>query len=252
MQEKSPDTQSSKVEGFLHNSFSKMNEKTQKPVFWIVIGVFLIMGLTGYWIGSTMVVQTGDPESFYKISEENSDSSTYLLLEVDDLTLESPKLFSIWFIHINNEGKPSLGFTPVVTNDQKDSDDIKLLQDFPLDSNNLPSREFLKVIASKGFTTNNFVIVDQTSISAFINWFSAKELLEPTILTDHTMVQYGQVLRAFCATLASPSERGIVDFPWSNIIPGHFYSSNNLNTVIENFGFLVSPNTPKCEMVPLP
>jgi hypothetical protein len=126
------------------------------------------------------------------------------------------------------------------------------LEKYPLGANNLPSHEFLKVLARKGFPTTNYIIVDQISIAAFINWFSGEELLKPVEITSHSIVDYGKVLRSFCSTLSKPAERETFDFPWSKITSGHFITSSNFNTTMNDFSFLISPHTPKCEMVPMP
>ncbi|MEI8131118.1 MAG: hypothetical protein WCG34_01710, partial [Leptolinea sp.] len=62
MQVPPSETQPTVKEGLLQNSFYRWNIKLQKPVFWLFIGIFLIMSFAGYWIGSTMVLQSAGSE----------------------------------------------------------------------------------------------------------------------------------------------------------------------------------------------
>jgi hypothetical protein len=229
-----------------------MNNNLQKPVLWLVICIFLVTVGAGYWIGTTMVVQPAGRESVFINSGENKSNTTYLLLETDDLSNDEPQLLSIWFIHINTEGKPKLGFTPVVSIDMAEDDNYSLLDKFSLNAELQPNRDFLSAVAKKGFSSQNYILVDQNSSAAFINWFAGKELQTPLALDKHSMAEYGPILRGFCSSISSASERSLVDFPWSKIVPGHFSTSLQFNKVLSNLAFLTSPSTPHCEMVPLP
>jgi hypothetical protein len=238
--------------GFLQNTFNQMNTTMQKPVLWLVICIFLLMTGAGFWIGTTMVVKPAGLEYAFTSSGENSKTNTYLLLETDDLSLDAPQLMSIWFIHITTGDKSKLGFTPVVSIDMVDSENYSLLQKFSITADKQPNQEFLSLVAKKGFSSQNYLIIDQKSTAAFINWFAGKELSNPLALDKHSMTQYGPVLRGFCSSLSSVSERGLVDFPWSKITPGHFLTSLHFTRVISNLELLTSPKTSHCEMVPLP
>jgi hypothetical protein len=252
MQEKYTETSSSKSDGFLQKSLNNLNEKSQKPLFWLVIIIFAVMGLIGYGIGSTMVVQTAGSNPGFDLPSQASNSTTYVVLEVDDLSAAKPELLSIWFVHLKKGEKNYLGFTPVITADQTENADLALLKNYSLDGQNNPTHDLLNAIAKKGFPTTNYMVVDQKSSAALINWFTGKELSDPIFENSRTMTEYGKVLRSFCSTLSLPSDRGNQDFPWTKIIPEHFKTSINFTRAIENLEFLTSPNTPKCEMVPLP
>lgn len=238
--------------GFLQNVFNQMNKTVQKPVLWLVIGIFLITVGVGFWIGNTMVIKSANLEYGYASLNVSEKPNTILLLETDDLSLEEPQLLSIWFIHVNSGEKPKLGFTPVVTIDMVDNEDFYLLQKFSITPEKQPNREFLKLVAKKGFPSQNYIIVDQKSAAAIINWFAGKELANPLALDQHSIEQYGPVLRGFCGSLASVSDKGLLDFPWSKITPDHFSTSLQFDRVLSNFAHLTSPKTPHCEMVPLP
>jgi hypothetical protein len=252
MQGASNGTQFTEKDGFLQNSFKQLNEKVQKPVFWLVISIFGFMTLAGYWLGSTMVIQSTGKTFEFTTSGQDSEINTYLLLETDDLSLNKPQLLSIWFVHLYQGDKPRLGFTPVVSNNLTEDENYPLLSKFSLDSKRHPTQTFLNSVNKIGFSTRNFILVDQTSSAAFINWFTGKELTDPIAIEQHTMAQFGQVLRGLCSSLHLPLERSSIDFPWSKITPDHFMTSLQFNQVIQNLAFLTSPVTPSCEMVPLP
>jgi hypothetical protein len=245
-------TKSSESKGSLQNTYEQFNNLVQKPVIWLILGIFLLAILIGFGIGTTMVVQINETNPLLDISPQDSTKSTILLLEVNDLSINEPELISIWFIHLNSGEKPRLGFSPLLTLDMTDNKDFKLLKQFSLDSNHNPSREFLQTVKRKGFSTPNYILVDRQSSTVFINWFTGKDLSDPIAIDDHTMAQYGQVLRNLCNSFTLPSKNGSVDFPWSRIAIDHFTTNLKFNQVIKNLTFLTSPNTPLCEMVPLP
>jgi hypothetical protein len=245
-------TKSSESKGFLQNTYIQINNLVQKPDIWLILGIFLLTILIGFWIGTKMVVQLSESGLPLEITLQDSSKSTILLLEVNDLSESEPELISIWFIHLNTGEKPRLGFSPVLSIDMKDHKDFKLLKQFSLDSKRTPSREFLLAVTRKGFFTQNYIIVDKQSSIAFINWFAGKDLSDPIAIDDHTMAQYGQVLRNLCNSFALPSKNGSVDFPWSRIADDHFSTNLKFNQVLKNLSFLTSTNTPLCEMVPLP
>ena len=252
MQVSPSEPQSLSKEGFLQNSFKQMNGKLQNPILLLIVGVFFCMALVGYWIGSTMVVNSVGSDFIFANTIQESNQVTYLLLETDDLSLSKPQLNSIWFIHLFPEDKTRLGFTPVVSLGAPENDDSYLLKQFSLDDKRYPSRDFLQTVSKKGFPIQNYVLVDKTSAAAFINWFAGKELTESIAIEMHTMAQYGQVLRGLCSSLSLPSQRGATDFPWSKITPNHFSTSLQFDNVINNLVFLTTPISPRCEMVPLP
>lgn len=252
MQVSPSEPQSKSKEGFLQNSVKQMNGKFQNPIILLIVGVFFCMALVGYWIGSTMVVNSVGSDIVFANSIEVTNQKTYLILETDDLSLSKPLLNSIWFIHLFTGDKPRLGFTPVISLGASENDDSNLLKQFTLDDKRNPSRDFLQAVSKKGFPTQNYILVDKTSAAAFINWFAGKEFTEPVAIEMHTLAQYGQVLRGLCSSLSQPSQRGATDFPWSKITPGHFSTSLKFDTVINGLIFLTTLISPRCEMVPLP
>jgi hypothetical protein len=184
------------------------------------------------------------------INEEQNRVIT--LIEVTDLSEPQPAVLSVWFIHLIQSEQPSLGFTPVFSISMQDDPNSHALADFTLDANGNPSRDFLKSLDKLKVRSSGYVMVDQKSAAALVNWLTGTALDKPLELQQHTMAEYGQILRTMCNALPSDAEKGIGEFPWSKFTPDSLRTSLAFTQVIENTQFLFASGSPRCEMVSLP
>jgi hypothetical protein len=155
-------------------------------------------------------------------------------------------------VHLSNNEDPSLGFTPLAVKDQLNEINSDLYMIKTIDENLQPTNDLIRTVNKTGFKVSGFIMVDKISSTAIINWFSGKDLEEPLEMSNHSMVQYGQILRSLCKSLIAPAERGNTDFPLSIFAHKHFNSTLQLTTTITDITFLTSLDTPRCHMVPLP
>jgi len=132
-----------------------------------------------------------------------------------------------------------------------DDPNYELLGKFSLDMNGNPSIVFLNSLRKLKVVSTGYVVVDQVSSAAFVNWFTGKGLDEPLGLKAHSMTEYGQVLRSMCNAFPVIAKKSISEFPWTKYGPDHIRLSLSFTQVIENTAFLTSSNSPRCEMVPL-
>jgi hypothetical protein len=151
-----------------------------------------------------------------------------------------------------NKERPVLGFTPVTAVSMIDDENLPKLADFSLDSTGNPSQEFLKSLDKLKVPSSGYILIDRVSSTAFINWINGSEPGTPLELKNHSMAEYGQILRTMCGSLPIAANKGIPEFSWSKITPGNFRTSLLFSQVIENTAFLFANGSPRCEMVPLP
>lgn len=216
----------------------------------VVLLVFSITLGIGFWLGHSLVVRGAD--DVYEESRASNSVPTkqiITLLEVDDLTAAQPTLISIWNIHLTPGNSPKLGFTPVAAEALPDEPNFSILEKFSMDDNHNPSAGFLQALRKINPTADGYIILDNTSTSEIMRWFLGTESAETLNIENHTMTEYGQVLRSFCRSLANEAEK--TEFPWSIVNTGHFKTSLSFNQVFINLGFLTNSPKPQCVMVPI-
>ena len=251
MQNQTPETGISENAGFLSTIIIRLMVLLSRKAIWYIAGVFIISLLIGYWLGSKLVVSVSSSNTA-PIQVVDSQSRIITLIAVTDLSEPQPALLSVWFIHMINKERPVLGFTPVTAVSMIDDENLPKLADFSLDSTGNPSQEFLKSLDKLKVPSSGYILIDRVSSTAFINWINGSEPGTPLELKNHSMAEYGQILRTMCGSLPIAANKGIPEFSWSKITPGNFRTSLLFSQVIENTAFLFANGSPRCEMVPLP
>jgi hypothetical protein len=249
MQATPPDSGRNYDNGFLQNFFQRV-KNLQRPILLPILFVFVLTMGIGYWLGSHLVVnKSGIVTEF---SRTTTESRVITLLEVSDFSIDEPELISIWVIHLAPGDIPRLGFTPVAAISMLDDPNSNLLTQFSLDENGAPSQIFLQSLRKINVHSDGYVVLDQVAISAFINWFSIKDDGEGFGLENHSMAEYGRILRGMCQAFPGLAVNEVKEIPWSKISDGHFKSSLQFDQVMSDIRFLTATVSPRCEMVPLP
>jgi hypothetical protein len=251
MQESPSDSGWNYENGFLQNLFHRFHFM-QKSKLWILFLIFILTLGAGYWLGEHLVVKHSTISNLSASPIDTSSDRVITLLEVNDLTQDKPELLSIWNIHLIPGDSPRLGFTPVATITLTEDVNYALLDQFSLDENRSLSTNFQRSLSKIKVKSNGYILLDQVAVSAFINWLSGKDTQEPIGLSDHSMNEYGQILRGLCQSLTGFSESAHSEFPWSKFSGTHFFTSLSFDDVISNLSFITSSSAPRCEMVPLP
>jgi hypothetical protein len=251
MQNQPSESESAGNLGFLYTVMARILVLFSHKGLWQIALIFILTVFLGYWLGTKLVVGTALPLA-NPVIENEEQNRVITLIEVTDLSEPQPALLSVWFIHLINSEQPSLGFTPVFAISMQDDPNFNTLADFTLDSNGNPSREFLKSLDKLKVRSSGYVMVDQTSAAALVNWLTGSALDKPLELQQHTMAEYGQILRAMCNALPSDAEKGVGEFPWSKFTPDTIRTTLTFTQVMENTQFLFASGSPRCEMVSLP
>ncbi|NMB54207.1 MAG: hypothetical protein GYA15_05850 [Leptolinea sp.] len=223
-----------------------------KSKLWITFLVFILTLGVGYWLGENLVIKHSTISSLSVSPIDTSSARVITLLEVNDLTQDKPELLSIWNIHLTPGDSPRLGFTPVAAISLPDDPNHALLDQFNLDENRSLSMNFMRSLSKNKVKSDGYIILDQTAIIAFVNWLSGKDTQEPIGLQNHSMSEYGLVLRSMCQSLTGFSESAHSEFPWSKFASTHFLTSLSFENVMANLSFITSTSAPHCEMVPFP
>lgn len=251
MQNQPSESGSAENLGFFYKVMARMMVIVSHKGLWQIALIFILTAFLGYWLGSRLVVATGLQEA--NPMPANGDQNRVItLIEVTDLSEPQPALLSVWFIHLIKSDQPTLGFTPVFAISMQDDPNFHTLSDFTLDVNGNPSRDFMKSLEKLKVRSSGYVMVDQNSAAAMVNWLTGNALDKPLELQQHTMAEYGQILRTMCNSLPNDAEKGIGEFPWSKFSPETIRTSLTFTQVMENTKFLFTSGSPRCEMVSLP
>jgi hypothetical protein len=251
MQSQSPESGSNDNLGILYKIMARFMVISSLKGLWQIALVFILTVFLGYWLGSKLVVSAGVP-AFNPSQDSVNSSSVITLIEVSDLSEPQPALLSVWFVHLIRTDQPVLGFTPVYAISMQDDPNFITLSNFSLDEQGNPSREFLKSLDKLKVKSSGFVMMDQKSDAAFINWITGAALDKPLEIQQHTMAEYGQILRTMCSALPGDGKKGLGEFPWTKFAPDTFRTSLTFTQVMDNTSFLFSSGSPRCEMVSLP
>jgi hypothetical protein len=251
MQSQLPETGSTENLGILYKIMARLMVIFSRKGLWQIGLVFILTVFLGYWLGSKLVITDTIP-GFKSELPVDSASSVITLIEVSDLSEPQPALLSVWFIHLIHNDQPVLGFTPFFAISMQDDPNFETFSGFSLDEKGNPSRDFLKSVDKLKVKTMGYVMVDQKSAAALVNWISGTALDKPLDIQQHSMAEYGQILRGMCSALPAGAEKGIGEFPWMKFSPTNLRTSLSFTQVMENTAFLFSSSSPSCEMVPLP
>jgi hypothetical protein len=251
MQNQPSESGSAENLGFFYKVMARIMVFFSYKGLWQIALIFILTVFLGYWLGSKLVVGKDLPTT-NPVPVIQDHNRVITLIEVTDLSEPQPALLSVWFIHLIQSDQSSLGFTPVFAISMQDDPNFHSLADFTLDTNGNPSMDFLKSLDKLKVRSSGYVMVDQKSAAALVNWITGTALDKPLELQQHTMSEYGQILRMMCNALPSDSEKGIGEFPWSKFTPDTLRTSLSFTQVIENTQFLFASGSPRCEMISLP
>jgi len=251
MENNSPDSGPTENLGILYMTLARLMAFFSRKGIWQIVVVFCLTVLLGYWLGSKLVVTTGIQE-LLPAPVDASRTQVITIIEVSDLTEPQPALLSVWFVHLIRNDQPALGFTPIFAITMQDDPNFENFSNFSLDANGNPSRDFLKSLEKLKVHTSGYVMLDQKSAAALVNWITGTALDKPLELQQHSMAEYGQILRTMCNALPADAEKGIGEFPWSKFTPDSIRTSLTFTQVMENTQFLFAAGSPHCEMVALP
>lgn len=171
--------------------------------------------------------------------------NNYLIIHVDNLQADSPKLISVWGL-IAYFPEPKLIFQalypmPTATN-------AEVLQRYKLSSQKIPDAGWLRALADfNQITWDNYILVDDaalTQLGVFV-FGSGINTDQP----DNPIGAEQSYMQSMCTTFASQGRSFLEGFQWKDMIPDHFRSNVSLDFGLVNTDKLLSPGLPiRCEI----
>jgi len=170
-----------------------------------------------------------------------------LVIRVDDLQSQSPKLVSIWGLIVYFP-EPKLIFQRVYPLSTLENDKIEA--NFSLSSGKVPSNAFLKVLnESLNIIWDNYILLDIQAGDQLSAWAGAAGVggIEPG--SDQMFSLEGEAVRQMCEKFAAQSTDTRDPFDWQTTIPDHMRSNIPLDFGLLSIDRLSHGEKPlKCEI----
>jgi len=219
----------------------------RKTVIFLTILVFLACLGFGLWTSykpdqNKKLVEGGFSPATTSVSQFQSN---YLLIHVDNLQAENPKLVSVWGL-IAYFPEPKLIFQalypmPTATNDQ-------VLQRYKLSSQKIPDSSWLRALADfNQITWDSYILVDDTALTQLGVYVFGAGISQDQPANPISMEQ--SYMQSMCSVFSEQGRNFLDGFSWKELIPDHFRTNVSLDFGLVNTDKLLSAGLPiRCEI----
>ncbi len=220
----------------------------------LVILIFIICAVIGFQIPRILGPRhPEDPTSqVVPTSSSQVQQHTLIVVHVDRLDSQQPKLMSVWFVSLFfvDGSPPVLTIAPIYP--AHSTARSKAIENaFSLTNKGLPSPGFSKAIDALRFKWEAFLVVDDSTVQRVMEWTNGPgnypELLE-NALNDPAESQ--QVLTQTCQSVGGIANRGEAPFEWNEVVPNHFHSNLAMELALTYWNNLTTSVLPvDCEIL---
>ncbi|NMB88394.1 MAG: hypothetical protein GYA17_08525 [Chloroflexi bacterium] len=179
-----------------------------------------------------------------------------LILHVDDLTSQTPRLVSVWMAVVSYSDPSVIFFKSLYPRPVGDQGVIPFDQFFSLDGGRHLSANFVSNAQAYNIHWNGYFLIDQYAISSMYAYAlgSSIDLFnEPATTPDQIQIVISKetgLLQAACNSIPTIANNNRV-FHWSEFIPRHFRTQYSFEDLVFNWDRLISANnSPHCEVAP--
>ena len=191
-------------------------------------------------------------------SAAESRQANWILIRVNDMTLEKPQLVSVWAMFLTFSPGPHLFFKPIYSSEWANAASSTLASKFSVAIDRTISSKFIAEIDRLNIRRTGMVILDDDGFQNFTAWFKNSNdnvkvdnsWLIPTTGKSHSkspeITAYSQV----CAALEDNESLNPADLPWKKLVPNHLLPHPNLESLAELWGQVMLSSTPThCEVI---
>lgn len=183
--------------------------------------------------------------------------SAWILVRVDDMTIEQPDLISVWAMFLTFSPNPQVFFKPLFSNDASDQKNPNLGTVFGVSSDRTVSLEFIQELDRLISHQSGMVIVDNTGFEGFTSWFTPPTTageIRPFVPHTGSANTFGGETRQYyqiCETLEASSHPSLVSLPWKNLLPNHLLAYPSMLSLTKVWEQLyISDIETHCEVIP--
>lgn len=215
----------------------------------LIIGilVFLLFLVIGFCATSQQVAWLIDNIGGGSTSPVNQ--ANYLIIHVDGIENDNPKVINIWGVFIYLNDPVSIKVKPLYPSANPQGDVAASF--FALSSDGLPSPEFITVVKSSfNIPVDNYLLFDDHGakvLNAWANNLSPESVAEAPAPTDIDLFQSG------CAQVQQSTLNPDFSPDWALIIPNHFRTNFNFDQFITHWKTISSAGAAlSCEVLTTP
>ena len=177
-----------------------------------------------------------------------------LLVHIDDLTSDDPRLVSVWAVFFTPSNPPTLTMRELYPDlyDDQNVDEIKSL--FSINSNGELDSKFIKKMDMYQIQWTGIMLVDHQAIAAFDDWLDIKnppQSVQQAIDIPGALIQADDELDWFgmvCKQIQTLDLQDLPHMSWTEIIPKHMHSDLYFDELITIWDTLASSEIPPhCE-----
>lgn len=219
----------------------------------IFCAIYLVSLTTGFVFAGVNRAAASTP-SAAELRQAN-----WILIRVNDMTLEKPQLVSVWAMFLTFSPGPHIFFKPIYSSDWVNAASSTLATKFSVSSiDRTLSSKFIAEIDRLNIRRTGLVILDDDGFQNFTSWFQPNNSdskvdsswLIPTtgntVSKNSEMLAYNQV----CAALEMNEQLNPADIAWNKVVPNHILPHPNLESLAELWSQVMLSSTPAhCEVI---
>ena len=226
-----------------------MTKKLTLPFF---IAIYLISLAAGFGFAGIRQANAITPAT--KTHEQIS----WFLVRVDDMTIEQPRLISVWVMFLTYSPGPQVFFKPLFASDAATNKYPDLGEVFSVSADRTISSAFMKELNQLISHQSGMVILDDIGYKSFTSWFTQPVLSNDTrpfvpktgIVNTQPfggeLENYGQI----CRTLENTSRPNLANLPLWKLFPNHLAAFPTLQSLTNLWGRLILSNMDThCEVI---
>jgi hypothetical protein len=209
-----------------------------------LLSIYVLAVAAGYVYAKTSGIKTD------AVNTPVSQQFNWVLVRVDDMTAESPRLVSVWVMLSSLSSGPQVFFKPIYSTEINNARSSELARKFAVNSDRTLSSQFLNELNRINISRSGLVILDDKGFQEFTTWFSAlynrrqtagisSALWQPTAAGSET-----QSYQHICEVLQAQNQERHIDLRWKDLIPNHIELLPNLDPFASLWDQLLSSSTP--------
>jgi hypothetical protein len=229
-------------------------EKIKQKIFWAILGTsigvsIVIIGAISYLFFG--LLDEAPPKLNSPPSVPANGQRNILVIGVDDLEKQNPRLASIWLLIYFPE-KPDITFVPIFPDPIKSSISVNsnLVESFALNEDKSPNDDFVEQLNQKQLWWHGYVVIDSYTVDEVVNFFNQlneEENLENRSISRLSrldefppeIVVQTDLLNQLCiqaATLTDGTDISRI----LNLVPTHFRTDMSMVSIIQDWHSLAS------------
>ena len=206
----------------------------RKIGIFLALLAFLLCLFLGYQV-SQLLTSPAEKQPGDLTSVTDSSQSNILLVHVDRLDAEEPKLISLWVAFSYQADPVSLSFLPLYPTGKTGESDLAAR--FSLSKEKDISASFLEALRKNySFHWKYIVIIDQVGAGYWAGLLNGSEFAQPLDEGNDALLKPEiELIANFCGNLRERGSGVLAGFDWGQISPDHMHTNFPLDQVASDW-----------------